>query len=353
MSSENYMKRALMLALLGRYTVSPNPKVGCIIVKNNKIISEGYHKKYGGPHAEINALNAAKESVQGADIYLTLEPCCHVGLTKPCVDALIKAKVKKVFIATLDPNPLVNGKSIQKLTKANIPVVVGLLEEEAKKINEIFFHYIKNARPFVILKWAMSLDGKTIVNKTDDRQISAKEAFLKTQEWRKEVDAILIGATTAMNDNPQLTVRKKNILLKKQPLRIILSAKSVLNKNLVLFSPKMRKGTILATTPKGYALNENLIKENNIQTWVIKENAESQVDLNLLLERCGHEKISSLLVEGGDTVRDQFIALKLVNRFAIYLCPVLIANFAKKQVISNVQYERLGNDLYLTGETNV
>lgn len=202
-----YMRIALQLAQQGRCTVSPNPMVGCVIVKNNQIIGEGFHSYSGGPHAEIMALQQAGSNAQGAIAYITLEPCCHYGKTPPCTDALLQAGITHIVVACLDPNPLVAGKGLQQLQSAGMHVELGVGEEEAKRLNEIFFHYIRNQRPFVIAKWAMSLDGKTVTQPHDTRDISCLASHQASHQIRQQVDAILIGANTAIHDDPLLTVR--------------------------------------------------------------------------------------------------------------------------------------------------
>ena len=238
LSDSDYMSTALSLAERGRYTVSPNPMVGCVIVKDGKIVGKGFHLKAGDPHAEILALREAGADANAATAYVSLEPCCHYGKTPPCTDALIKAGIKKVYAACLDPNPLVAGKGIQQLKNANIEVETGLHEKEASQLNEIFFHYIRRQQPSVIAKWAMSLDGKTVTHTEDSRDISGNTSREYSHQTRQQVDAILIGAGTAICDDPELTVRyPADTSSLRQPLRVVLSSQAICQYILNYFLP--------------------------------------------------------------------------------------------------------------------
>jgi diaminohydroxyphosphoribosylaminopyrimidine deaminase/5-amino-6-(5-phosphoribosylamino)uracil reductase len=335
MSPHHYMSLALQFAEYGRLTVSPNPMVGCVIVKNNKIVGQGYHQAAGGPHAEIIALKEAQDKAQDATLYVTLEPCCHHGRTPPCTDALIAARIKKVIIACSDPNPHVSGKGIQLLRDAGIEVEVGLCEARAKKLNEIFFHYICHQRPFVIAKWAMSLDGQTITHRDDSRVISGEEAKISTHQTRQQVDAILVGAETARMDNPELTVRLNDVSAK-QPLRIILTTRGQLPLNLKLFE-------------KNSDINwrEKLI-EKNIDLLILEKNKLDQIDLRSLLTELGKRQISSLLVEGGMKTHQLFFQEKLVNKIHVYLAPTIIGSLKEKEKINYEAIQMIGTDhLYI------
>ncbi|MCX8012565.1 MAG: bifunctional diaminohydroxyphosphoribosylaminopyrimidine deaminase/5-amino-6-(5-phosphoribosylamino)uracil reductase RibD, partial [Desulfobacterota bacterium] len=199
------MRRVIKLALKAKGNTSPNPLVGAIIVKDGQIVGQGFHHQAGGPHAEINALKAAGDRARGGEIYLNLEPCSHTGRTSPCVEALIHSQIKKVFVGMVDPNPLVQGKGIKKLQEAGIEVKVGILEEECRKLNEIFIKYITTRRPFVILKIAASLDGKIATVTGDSRWITNEKSRDHVHRLRSEVDAVLVGTGTVEKDDPQLT----------------------------------------------------------------------------------------------------------------------------------------------------
>jgi diaminohydroxyphosphoribosylaminopyrimidine deaminase/5-amino-6-(5-phosphoribosylamino)uracil reductase len=326
--------------------------VGCVIVKNNRIIGEGYHQYAGGPHAETIALQQAGKDAVDATLYVTLEPCCHVGKTPPCTTSLIQSGIKKIFIACIDPNPLVAGKGIDLLRSAHIEVEIGLCESEANKLNEVFFHYIKHKRPFVFAKWAMSLDGKTITHRFDSKNISSHQSRQKTHQLRQQVDAILIGANTAKQDNPLLTVRPDTSTTKiiKHPIRIVLSSLGDLPLDLNIFDTTMPGKTIVATTD---AVDRNwyqAIRQKKIDIIIVPANKQGRVDLNSLLHELGKKEMSSLLVEGGMTVHHQFFAGRLVNQIQVYLAPVIIGDFEKKHQLTHLQFSQIENDFHFIGD---
>ena len=353
-SHHKFMSLALEIAQKGCGTVSPNPIVGCVIVKNNHIIGQGFHQYAGKAHAEILALEEAGIEAKDADVYITLEPCNHYGKTPPSTHKLIEAEVKRVFVACLDVNPLVAGNGIKELEAAGIEVSIGLCEKEAKHLNEIFFHYIAHNKPFVIAKWAMSLDGKTITHKEDNAQISGAESKQHLHNIRQQIDAILIGANTARQDDPLLTSRSNdNESITKQPVRIILASKTPLPLGLKIFDKKLPGKTILATTN---SMDKNFIKElsdREIEVLILPQNDAGYVDLPSLLDALGKKEITRVLVEGGRTIHDSFFAEDLVNKVQIYLAPVIISSLRKKQTISNVEFLQLGKDLYLKGDAHV
>jgi len=345
-NDQGYMHQALLLAERGRYTVSPNPMVGCILVKNNTIIAQSYHQKAGLAHAEILALKEAGDQAKNATAYVTLEPCCHYGRTPPCTDALIAAGIKKIFIASLDPNPLVAGQGIARLQAAGIEISTGIHESEAKKLNEIFFHYIQTKRPFIIAKWAMSLDGKTITHAEDSRIISDKASQQHSHELRQQVDAILIGSATAIKDDPLLTVRTSEV--QSQPLRIILSSQGNLPTHLKLFAPEHPGETLIVTTE--FCSKENYAKfsDKNIEVLTVSANQFGQVDLHELLIELGKREITSVLVEGGRHTHESFFHENLVNKTHVYLAPTIIGKTKQKISVAPMQFMQLKNDLHIT-----
>ncbi len=354
----DYMQLALQLAERGRLSVSPNPMVGCVIVKNNQIIGQGFHQNAGEDHAEVLALKAAENQASGATMYLTLEPCCHFGRTPPCVDALIDANIKKIYIACLDPNPLIAGRGLNYLRQHGIEVELGLLKEEAFELNHIFFHYIKYKRPFVIAKWAMSLDGKTITHSGDSRQISSTNSQNDAHRIRKKVDAVLIGAHTARIDDPLLTVRYQPMDPRdKQPLRIILSATADLPLNLKLFDTTVAKTLIATTTPINLQ-QQDFFYQHNVECLVLPKTAMGHMDLNALLSELGKREITSLLIEGGMTTHEYFIKENLINQFHVYVAPVIIGSQSSKKILRHVQLKNIDHDFhfsayYPTGELYV
>jgi diaminohydroxyphosphoribosylaminopyrimidine deaminase/5-amino-6-(5-phosphoribosylamino)uracil reductase len=344
---QDYMRLALQLAARGRCTVSPNPMVGCVIVKNNHIIGTGYHQKAGGPHAEVIALQAAGDEAKGATAYITLEPCNHFGRTPPCSQALIKAGIQQVFAACTDPNPRVSGQGFAALRTAGIDVECGLLAQEAQQLNEVFFHYIEHRRPFVYAKWAMSLDGKTVTQPNDSPDISCHESRQHSHQLRQQVDAILIGANTAIHDDPQLTVR--HIENSKQPLRIILASKGELPAHLKLWDISAAK-TCVMTTAKANKDWIRSLQNKNINIHVLPVNENGTIHLPSLLDTLGKMEITSLLVEGGMTVLNDFFTENLVNKIHMYLAPVIIGSLKNKQRIFNLTTASINHDLHFTAD---
>lgn len=352
-SHSSYMSLALQLAERGRFSVSPNPMVGCVLVKDNQILGQGFHLKAGCHHAEIMALQEAGSHANNATAYVTLEPCCHYGRTPPCTLALMEAGVRQVFVACLDPNPLVAGQGVQALRKAGIDVQLGLEETEAQRLNNVFFHYIQYKRPFVIAKWAMSLDGKTATHRLDTNDISSPASRQHSHQTRQHVDAILVGATTAIHDDPLLTVRysSSDTSITKHPLRIILSSRGHFPEHLKLFDASGPATTLIATTNAAETDWIKRMQTKQIDVLILPKNDEGKVDLPSLLDELGRREITSLLVEGGKTVHHRFLKEHLVNQIQVYLAPLIIGSQEKKHVLNNVQLTHIDRDYYFTAET--
>ncbi|MDF2940796.1 MAG: ribD [Gammaproteobacteria bacterium] len=345
-NSNSYMLESLKLAEQGRYSVAPNPMVGCLIVKNGRIVGQGWHEKPGAPHAEIHALQEAGLEAKGAIAYVNLEPCSHHGRTGPCVDALIEAEVAEVHFPFIDPNPLVAGQGLKKLESAGIKVVVGECEKEARKLNEVFLHYIVHKRPFVIAKWAMSLDGKLITQPGDLRQISGKISQTHLHHIRESLSAILIGSETARKDNPELTVRLENA--KRHPVRIVLNASANLPLDLKLFSSKLPGKTIVVTSqnaPMDWCLQ---LKDQGVEVLGLPLDSQGHISLPDLLEELGRRELSSLLVEGGAQLLASFFKQALVNKVYTYLAPVIINELPIKQKLTWEQMEQCGEDYFFS-----
>jgi diaminohydroxyphosphoribosylaminopyrimidine deaminase/5-amino-6-(5-phosphoribosylamino)uracil reductase len=344
-SHDDYMQQALQLAEQGCYTVSPNPMVGCIIVKNHVVVGRGYHHHAGGAHAEVNALNEAGSNAKGSTVYVTLEPCAHFGKTPPCVDALIRAEVSSVFIACLDPNPLVDSKGIQALQAAGIQVETGLRQAQAKQLNNVFFHYIKHKRPYVISKWAMSLDGLTTTHVNDTRQISGEGSLANSHELRRRVDAILVGANTIRSDNPALTARciPSNQVHVKQPIRIILTTTGELPLDATVFAEDHPGKTLIASTTHHPTFD-------HIEQLCIPSTEKGLIDLPLLLDELGKRSITSLLIEGGMEVHQQFAEENLINQFHVYIANKFIGKLPKKRILQITSCQQVGDDYLLISE---
>ncbi len=329
------MQRALDLAELGRGSVSPNPMVGCVIVSHGKIIGEGYTSPYGGPHAEVNAIQSVinhdllKESI----VYVTLEPCAHHGKTPPCADLLIEKQVKKVVIACRDPFDQVNGKGIERLKAAGINIEVGILEQEAKQLNVRFFTSILEKRPYIILKWAETQDGFIARENYDSKWISNQYSRQLVHKWRAEEDAILVGKNTAIHDNPSLTVREWK---GQNPKRVLLDSNLEAGKDLNLFNAEAE--TIVFNSVKEE-------KADNIQ-WI-------KTDINnprTILSRLHALNIRSIIIEGGAQTLNSFISENCWDEARVFISKTSFDNGISAPAISKeiVATERIFDDQLLT-----
>ncbi len=310
-----FMQRALTLAKRGLGFVSPNPMVGCVIAKKGRIIGEGYHHHFGGPHAEIEAINNATEPAIDADIYVTMEPCSHFGKTPPCADRLIREKVKRVFVAMKDPNPEVNGQGIRKLAEAGIEVSVGHLEAEARKLNRFFIHFVSTGRPYVILKAAITLDGFIADTTGNGKWISNSQSRAEVHRLRSQMDAVLVGAGTVRADNPQLSVR---MVKGRNPLNIVLNSSG----NLPPESNVFTNGTILVTAPDAMT-DEKTVKLESMGVQLLED---SGPELTPVLKSFATMGLTSLLVEGGAEIFGAFTEQGLVNEFLIYVAPIILGD---------------------------
>ena len=291
------MNQCLLLAEKGLGNVAPNPMVGCVIVHDGQVIGEGYHMQYGGPHAEVNAINNVKDKslLASSTLYVNLEPCSHFGKTPPCSDLIIEHKLKRVVIGSLDTNPLVAGKGIEKLKAAGIEVVSGVLNEECRLLNKRFFTWHEKKRPYIILKWAQTKDGfiskKAPFNK-DDNWITSSESKKLVHEWRGQEQAIMVGTTTALVDDPQLTVR---LTSGKNPLRVVIDRELKISANNLIFS---KDAETLVFTEKKVADGQNV---KYIQVDFSKD------VIAQILDHLYNEKINSILIEGGTKLLQGFI----------------------------------------------
>ncbi len=336
------MKKALELAYLGRYSVHPNPMVGCLIVKNNQIIGEGFHQKRGEAHAEIHALKQAGAQAKDGSAYITLEPCCHFGRTPPCTDALIAAGLRNVYVAVLDPNPLVQGKGVAALRAAGIKVEVGECAEEASHLNRAFFHYIRNKTPYLIGKWAMSLDGHMSTHPLDERVLSGHESLMDLHDLRHQTPGILIGAGTAASDNPALTVRHYGPQAR-QPQRIVLNHQGDLSPKLKLFNGELPGQTWLFCSELHYNQATQRFATETTKVFACPLLA-GQLDLKKAIEIIGKEEISSVLIEGGRTLLEAFFEADLINEVISYHTPWIIGGPNRKQALTALSCTPLGQD---------
>ena len=317
--AEQYMQQALDLAKTAMGHTSPNPMVGCVVVKNGKLVASGCHERYGEFHAERNALTRCKEDLTGADLYVTLEPCCHQGKTPPCTDIIIERKIGRVFVGALDLNPKVDGGGIKILREHGIEVITGILEQECLALNEIFFHYITTGLPYVAMKYAMTLDGKIASANGDSKWVTGEKAREHVHFLRKKYSAILAGIDTVLADDPLLNCRTEEGV---DPIRVICDShlRLPMDSQIVKTAGKIR--TIAAYTDAEEETKKKL-ESTGVELLQISEK-NGHVDLEKLIRTLGEKKIDSILVEGGGNIHGSLLQTGLVNRVYAYIAPKLI-----------------------------
>jgi len=316
---EKWMRLALSLAKKGEGKVSPNPMVGAVLVKNGKLIAKGYHRYFGGPHAEVEAIQRAKDKARGCTLYVTLEPCSHYGKTPPCTQAIIRAGIRRVVIATLDPNPINSGRGVQELKKAGIETELGVCEEEATKVNEAFFKFMKKKIPFVVVKVASSLDGKIATSKGESKWITGQKAREFAHRLRGKMDAILVGINTVISDDPSLLAPSKDSLA-----RVILDSKLRIPLNSKILKNQDKADTFIFTTSKADRQKLCELKSRGIKVAIVKEDQDGRVDLEEVLKKLASLEIMILLVEGGGKVIGSFFDKGLVDKLFLFLAPRII-----------------------------
>lgn len=327
----NFMRRAIQFAKLAEGKTSPNPLVGAVIVKNGKIIAEGFHHNYGNLHAERDALKNAAENgvdVENADLYVTLEPCCHYGKQPPCTEAIVNSKIKRVFVGSRDPNPLVSGKGNNFLRKNGIEVFEDCLKSECDKINEIFFYYITKKLPFVALKFASTLDGKIATKSGKSKWITNEKSRNFVHQLRNKYSAILCGINTVLKDNPLLTCRIDG---GKNPIRIILDSllKIPLESKIVQTASEIK--TIVACTKSSENQKIVELQKKSVEVLVVNEE-NNQVSVKDLIFKLAEFKIDSILVEGGSEINYSFLNSGFVNKLYAFYAPKIFGGIAKSPV---------------------
>ena len=333
MTDQNYMLQAIQLAKQGEGWTNPNPMVGAVIVKNGRIIGKGYHKKCGELHAERNAIASLTESAEGATIYVTLEPCCHYGKTPPCTEAIIEQKIKRVVIGSRDPNPKVSGKGIKMLQEAGIEVIEDFMREECDRLNPVFFHYITTKTPYVVMKYAMTLDGKIATKTGASKWITGEAARAEVQHMRHRYMGIMAGIGTVLADDPMLNVRVEGW---KSPIRILCDSglRIPLDGQIVKSAGKYR--TIVA-----YADSENTeakrkrLHEMGVET-ICCPDENNQVDLKKLMKYLGEEGIDSILLEGGGTLNDSALRAGIVQEVQAFIAPKLFGGMNSKTPVEGI-----------------
>ncbi len=341
LNDRNYMERALALAAGARGRTSPNPMVGCVVVSNNRVIGEGFHASAGKPHAEVIALQAAGD-VSDATVYVTLEPCNHEGRTPPCVNLLTERKPARVVAAMQDPNPLVSGRGIQSLREAGIDVEVGLLEDEARQLNEAFIKYITTGLPLVIAKCGMSLDGKIATRSGDSRWVTGEESRHRVHQIRDQVDAILVGGRTVMLDDPSLTTRlpqREN----RNPVRVLLDAAEGLDTDRMVFrTPADAPTWIAVTEERDYPQADEVLSIPS---------GPGGVDMVCLMQELGHREITSVLIEGGGATLASAFNSGVVDKVMFFIAPKIIGGREAVSAVEGAGAERMKDVLTLRDMT--
>jgi diaminohydroxyphosphoribosylaminopyrimidine deaminase/5-amino-6-(5-phosphoribosylamino)uracil reductase len=341
---EIYMKRALELALNGWGTTNPNPLVGAVIVKDGWVIGEGFHERRGQDHAEVAALKNAKQELHGSTLYVNLEPCSHFGKTPPCAKAIIESGVSKVVIGMTDPNPLVAGEGIRMLNEAGIETEVGILENQAKKLNEIFIKYITEKKPFVILKSAMSLDGKICTYTGDSKWISGEESRKYVHHVRNRVSAIMVGTNTIIKDNPSLTTRLEGE--KRDAHRIILDRTGRIPIDSKVFNTSPGVRVIVATSETAHITKNDEWKSRGAEVLVLPE-TNTGLDLNYLMDRLYELEIDSVLIEGGGSINFSAVQSGIVDKYTAFISPIIIGGDNALTPVDGKGFEDLQNSMKL------
>ena len=360
---EEYMRRALELARKGEGHTSPNPMVGCVVVKDGRIISEGYHEKYGEFHAERNALTRCTEDTAGADLYVTLEPCCHQGKTPPCTDIIIEKKIARVFVGSMDSNPLVAGKGVQILRDHGIYVETGILDAECRKLNEVFYHYIATKTPFVVMKYAMTLDGKIACATGDSKWVTGEIARTQVHRMRGRYRGIMVGIGTVLADDPMLNCRVEGGV---DPVRIICDSNLRIPTESQIVKTASDIETIVACSQEALESERKQekirrLKEAGIQ--IIGTEGAHGVNLVELMKKLGGQNIDSILLEGGGTLNASALEDGIVNKVYAYIAGKLIGGIDARSpvegmgidrmadaiTLQNVEIEKLGDDFCIVG----
>lgn len=359
MKDQEYMRLAIRLAQKGWGYTSPNPMVGAVLVKGEKIVGKGAHLYCGGDHAEVAAIKDAGAEAKGATLYVTLEPCCHLEKrTPPCTEAIISAGIKKVIVSTLDPNPYVSGKGIKRLEDANIHCEVGLLEKSAKQLNEAYFKFMQTNIPFVTLKLGMSLDGKIATKNYESKWITSEKSRQFVQYLRLGADAIIVGANTVKIDNPELSIRiKRRKKIPKKLLRVIVSGKLDIPLQARVFHSKINKNgyfelhTLVATTNRAPEEKITEFKNAGVEVLILPEEEEGRVSLKELIAKLGERKIVSVLIEGGSELAWSALRSQVVDKIIFFYAPKIIGGRESIVAVGGAGISKLEEAIELTEVT--
>lgn len=315
--NKKYMELAIELAKNGAGAVNPNPLVGAVIVKNDRIIGQGYHARYGELHAERAAFANLTESAEGAEMYVTLEPCCHYGKQPPCVEAIVENKISKVYVGSDDPHDKVAGKGIKYLRDHGIEVETQIMKKECDGLNFVFFHYITTGLPYVVMKYAMTMDGKIATYTGESKWISNEKSRMLVQETRKNLTGIMVGIGTVLKDNPMLTCRLEN---GRNPIRIVCDTKLRIPMDCNLVKTASEIQTIVATDKNADSEKINKLEEYGVKVLLL-DTLDNHIDLNKLMIMLGEMKIDGILLEGGGTLNNSALAAGIVNEVQVYIAP--------------------------------
>lgn len=357
---KHYMQMALNLAAKARGRTSPNPMVGAVVVKEGKVIGRGYHRQAGTPHAEVIALNEAGVEARGATLYVTMEPCCHYGRTGPCTEAVIKAGIARVVVAMEDPNPLVAGRGIKRIKEAGVEVTLGVMEDEARELNEVFVKYIVTGKPFVVAKVAMSLDGKIAARTGRSKWITSPEARNYGQQMRDWYDAIMVGIGTVLADDPFLTTRLPDGK-GRDPVRVILDSRARIPLTARVLNLQSDAPTIIAVTAAAPPARVEALRRTGAEVMVVNDGP--QVDICKLVKLLGEKEITSVLIEGGSAVHASAFNAGIVDKAAWFIAPKIIGGREAPGPVGGtgaddpseaielemVKVRRLGTDILIEG----
>jgi diaminohydroxyphosphoribosylaminopyrimidine deaminase/5-amino-6-(5-phosphoribosylamino)uracil reductase len=359
MMDEVFMRRALELARRGEGYVEPNPMVGAVLVREGEIVGEGWHQRYGGPHAEIVALEQAGTHARGATLYVTLEPCCHWGKTPPCTDAILRSGVRRVVAAMLDPFPAVSGRGLEILRQHGLEVQVGLLESEAREVNAPYLKRVLRGRPWVIAKWAMSLDGKIATRTGESKWLSSEASRQLARQWRGRMDAILVGIGTALRDDPALTAPPDS---PRQPVRMVLDTHLRLPLHSQLVQTARQTPLLVAHGPEIDPHHRQQLQQAGVECLPLPLQS-GRVCVLALLDELGRRQMTNLLVEGGGQVLGSFLDSGEVDEVRVFVSPMLIggshaptpiagegiSRLADVFRLHTFQTQTIGTDVLITG----
>lgn len=358
-----FMNLALKLAKRAEGMTSPNPLVGAVLVKRGKIIGSGYHKKAGLPHAEIEALNDARKkghNISGSTLYMNLEPCCHYGRTPPCTNAIIENKVAKVFVGVSDPNPKVSGKGIKILRRANIEVNLGLLKKESEELNKVFFKYIKENMPYVVLKLASTLDGKIATKSGDSKWIGSEKQREIAHQLRNKMDSVLVGVNTILKDDPSLNVRIKKRFIS-QPMPVILDSRlrTPLSSNIF----KVHESCIIVASEESGNKKRKLLEQRGAKVIYSDPDKSGNLSLKRILRELSKMDITSVLIEGGSKVASSALNEGVVDKIVLFYSPKIVGGDGLSMVsslgikkmnkalnIKDINMKKFGNELMIEAD---